>query len=212
MSIHEILALVLIIAGSVVALIASIGLVRFPDVLTRMHAASKPQTLGLMLITLGVAIAWWRPEAFGLMLLVLLAQMITVPVSSTMIARSAFRRGFVRGGDYAVDELSPRLARSLDEDDDEDGFVDEEELEEPGGFADGAARRFPENVVHHAEDADLSSLRNWDEPEPVPTIAPEELDVDEEAIIPPEEEQAPPAGEDRRARRSSRRRRGRPRS
>ena len=45
-----------LLSGASLALIASIGLVRFPDVFTRMHAATKPQTLGIVCILIGLAL------------------------------------------------------------------------------------------------------------------------------------------------------------
>ena len=52
----DILAAVLVLGGSTLALTAAIGAVRFPDTLTRMHAATKPQVLGLLLVLIGAAI------------------------------------------------------------------------------------------------------------------------------------------------------------
>ena len=52
----DIVAGVLILGGSTLALTAAIGVVRFPDTLTRMHAATKPQVLGLLLVLAGAAI------------------------------------------------------------------------------------------------------------------------------------------------------------
>lgn len=163
MTVVEILASVLIIAGTVLAVIAAIGLNRFSDALTRIHSASKPQTLGLMLVLAGAALAAGSWSLAAMMLVVMLAQMTTVPVASVMVGRAAFRRGFVRGGQYAVDDLTPRMADPDDQDDDEDGFIDE-------GFDDhegltGGEDRFPENVVDTGSpDTDLS-LPNWEEPE-----------------------------------------------
>lgn len=163
MTVVEILASVLIIAGTVLAVIAAIGLNRFNDALTRIHSASKPQTLGLMLVLAGAALAAGSWSLAAMMLAVMLAQMTTVPVASVMVGRAAFRRGFVRGGQYAVDDLTPRMADPDDQDDDEDGFIDE-------GFDDhegltGGEDRFPENVVDTGSpDTDLT-LPNWEEPE-----------------------------------------------
>ncbi len=42
----DVLAAVLVLGGSALALTAAIGVVRFPDTLSRMHSASKPQVLG----------------------------------------------------------------------------------------------------------------------------------------------------------------------
>ena len=52
----DILCAVLILGGSALALTAAIGVVRFPDTLSRMHAATKPQVLGLLLVLVGAAI------------------------------------------------------------------------------------------------------------------------------------------------------------
>ena len=56
MNVLDIVTAVLILGGSALALTAAIGVVRFPDTLTRMHAASKPQVLGLLLVLVGAAI------------------------------------------------------------------------------------------------------------------------------------------------------------
>lgn len=165
MSVVEILAAVLIGAGLLLAVLAAIGLNRFDGVLMRIHAASKPQVLGLILVFSGVSLAAgsWSLAAF--LLVVLLAQMATVPVASVMVGRAAFRRGFVRGGDYAVDELSPRLATPSDDDDDEDGFIDASEGDDHEGMAADEKDRFPDNVVTPESTADAVTDPNWTEPE-----------------------------------------------
>lgn len=162
MSVIEIIAAVLIGAGLLLGVVAAIGLNRFDGVLMRIHAASKPQVLGLLLVFAGASLAAGSWSLAALLLVVLLAQMLTVPVSSVMVGRAAFRRGFVRGGDYAVDELSPRLVDDGDEDDDEDGFVDDL-ADDHEWLADGAQDRFPENVVTETVEPLIDP--NWEEPE-----------------------------------------------
>ena len=177
MTIAEILASVLIILGTVLAVIAAVGLNRFSDVLTRTHAASKPQTLGLMLVLAGAAIAAGSWALGAMMLVVMLAQMTTVPVASAMVGRAAFRRGFVRGGQYAVDDLTPRLAAEDDEDDDEDGFIDEGADDHQG--LTGEEDRFPENVIDSPSAGSDLTLPNWEEPEAGTSVSDEDgLDVD----------------------------------
>ncbi|MCO7238668.1 monovalent cation/H(+) antiporter subunit G [Aeromicrobium sp. CnD17-E] len=83
----------LLLVGSALALVAAIGLVRFPDVLTRMHAATKPQTLGLLLVLAGLALRVRDPGALTIIALVALFQLVTAPVSAHMVARAAFRTG-----------------------------------------------------------------------------------------------------------------------
>lgn len=168
MSPWDAIALVIMGCGILLTMIAAVGLHRFGDALTRTHAASKPQTLGLLLVLAGTALLGRSWAGAGLLLLVLLAQMATVPVASTMVGRAAFRRGFIRGGEYAVDELSPRLAHADDIDDDEDGFLDEY-LGDEGDSAETVEDRFPENRVPvpdgRSPSADLTTASMWEEPE-----------------------------------------------
>jgi len=158
----ETVSTVLIAGGVLLGVVSAVGLNRFEGVLMRTHAASKPQVVGLILVFAGAALAAGSWALAGLLLVVLLAQMLTVPAASIMVGRAAFRRGFVRGSDYAIDELSPRLAESLDEDEDEDGFVDDLG-DDHEGMADGDQDRFPENIV--VVTTEPLTGHNWEEPE-----------------------------------------------
>lgn len=185
-------ALVLLTVGALLLVVASVGLVRFPDVLSRMHAASKPQTLGLVVMMAGVACALRSVPGVCLALLVLLAQMTTVPVSSTLLARAAFRRGFVGEGRSVIDELSPRLAHGIEKDDDEDGFIDEDRLGAPDTGFDADDDRFPVNTVGDQEPwKDRTRIENWDEAESEPLVEPEEIDIDESDLVGPDEDERP---------------------
>ena len=184
----EIIASVLIGAGLLLGVLSAIGLNRFDGVLMRIHAASKPQVLGLILVFAGAALAAgsWSIAAF--LLVVLLAQMLTVPVASVMVGRAAFRRGFVRGGDYAIDELSERLATPSDDDDDEDGFVDEPD-DDHEDLHGGGHELFPENVVK--DTVEPLTGRNWGEPEGGSADVEDEdgldIDLDDETELEAEE-------------------------
>ncbi|NTW41292.1 MAG: Na+/H+ antiporter subunit G, partial [Cellulomonadaceae bacterium] len=52
----DVLAAVCLLGGSFLAFAAGLGLLRFPDVVARIHAATKPQVLGLVLVLLGLAL------------------------------------------------------------------------------------------------------------------------------------------------------------
>lgn len=91
----DILAGILLVTGTSLALIASIGLVRFPDILTRMHAATKPQTLGMLLVMSGLALRVQDRGALTIIGLVALFQLLTAPVSAHMVARAHFRSSAV---------------------------------------------------------------------------------------------------------------------
>jgi multicomponent Na+:H+ antiporter subunit G len=80
---------VLILGGALWSLLAGIGLLRLPDVLTRMHAATKPQVLGLLMVLTGVALRLRDANDITTLILVGIFQTWTVPVAAHMIARAA---------------------------------------------------------------------------------------------------------------------------
>ncbi|MDQ1105769.1 monovalent cation/H(+) antiporter subunit G [Nocardioides zeae] len=107
----DVVAGVLLLAGAVLSLIAAIGLLRFPDLLTRMHSATKPQVLGLLLVVLGLALRLREPSAIAILLLVAVFQMVTAPVASHMAGRASYRADQVRKDLLVADELSDALPR-----------------------------------------------------------------------------------------------------
>ena len=92
----DVLAGTLLVAGSLMATIAAIGIVRFPDVLSRMHAATKPQTVGLLLILAGAALRLQDLSDITILALIAIFQLLTAPVSAHMVGRAAFRTGLAR--------------------------------------------------------------------------------------------------------------------
>jgi multicomponent Na+:H+ antiporter subunit G len=107
----DVAAAVCILLGAALTLIAAIGQVRMPDLLSRMHAATKPQVLGTVLIVVGLSLRLRDPGVVGLLLLVVLLQMATSVVSSHMVGRASFRAGQVRDDLLVVDELSDEQLR-----------------------------------------------------------------------------------------------------
>ncbi len=104
-----------LVIGALLTLIAAIGILRFPDVLTRMHSATKPQVLGLLLILLGLALRLRDTEAVGMLALVALFQLVTSPIASHMVGRASFRAGQVRTDLLVVDELTELIERPTQE-------------------------------------------------------------------------------------------------
>jgi multicomponent Na+:H+ antiporter subunit G len=102
----DVVAVGCLLAGAFLCLTAGLGLVRFPDVLTRMHAGTKPQVLGVLLIMVGAAIRLSGWSATWMLLLVAAFQLLTAPVSAHMISRVAYRRRHVRRDLLLVDELA----------------------------------------------------------------------------------------------------------
>lgn len=96
---------VLLLAGAGFALVAALGVLRLPDLLSRMHAATKPQVIGLLLALGGTALCLREPAVLGVLALVAITQMATSVVASHMVARAAYRAGHLRRDLLVVDEL-----------------------------------------------------------------------------------------------------------
>jgi multicomponent Na+:H+ antiporter subunit G len=105
MSVLDLIAGVLILGGSALALTASIGVVRFPDTLSRMHAATKPQVLGLLLVLGGAAVRLRGSVDVGVIILTAMFTLITAPVIADRVGRLAYRERCVRKDLVTVDEL-----------------------------------------------------------------------------------------------------------
>lgn len=105
----DVVAGVCLVIGALLTLIAAIGILRFPDVLTRMHSATKPQVLGLLLILVALGLRLRDPSTIGLLALVALFQLVTSPIASHMVGRASFRAGQVRRDLLVVDELTDVL-------------------------------------------------------------------------------------------------------
>jgi multicomponent Na+:H+ antiporter subunit G len=97
-----------LLAGALLSLVAGIGVLRFPDVLGRMHAATKPQVLGVLLLLVGLALRLRTPSDLGMLALVAVFQLATAPVAAQMIGRAAYRSGRIDRKLLDADELSGR--------------------------------------------------------------------------------------------------------
>ncbi|MFG2046324.1 monovalent cation/H(+) antiporter subunit G [Micromonospora sp. NPDC048935] len=97
-----------LVAGALLGLAAGIGVLRFPDALSRMHAATKPQVLGVLLLLLGIALRLRSPADLGMVALVAVFQLATAPVAAQMIGRAAYRSGRLDRGLLDADELADR--------------------------------------------------------------------------------------------------------
>ncbi|MET0450808.1 MAG: monovalent cation/H(+) antiporter subunit G [Mycobacterium sp.] len=101
----DVLAAALVLGGSVLALTAAIGVVRFPDTLSRMHAATKPQVLGLLLVLAGAAIRLRGHADVGMLILAGLFTIITAPVVANRVGQLAYREQSFRDDLLTKDEI-----------------------------------------------------------------------------------------------------------
>lgn len=83
---------VLLIAGSLLALVASIGLHRLPDTLARMHAATKPATLGVLLCAFGAVIQTDAVSTITKIVVVVVLQLVAAPIGAHVLGRAIRRK------------------------------------------------------------------------------------------------------------------------
>lgn len=111
-AVADVVAATCLLLGAMLTLVAGIGMLRLPDVLSRVHAATKPQVLGLLLVLLAVALRVRDLTSLGMVVLVAVFQLATSPIASHMVSRASFRAGEVREDLLVVDDLSGVLDRS----------------------------------------------------------------------------------------------------
>jgi multicomponent Na+:H+ antiporter subunit G len=114
-AILDIVAAVFLVSGALLSLAAGVALVRFPDLLTRMHAAAKPQVLGLLLVLVGCALRLRTGVDITTLVLVGVFQLATAPVAAHMVGRAAYPHDEIRADLLITDELAAHLDRVGDD-------------------------------------------------------------------------------------------------
>ena len=89
----EVLAVFLLAAGILFTLAGTIGLLRFPDFYTRLHAAGVTETLGMLAIVTGLMLHAGPGGALVRLVLIALFMLITAPIASHALARAARHAG-----------------------------------------------------------------------------------------------------------------------
>lgn len=87
----QLIALVAVIAGTFFSVVGMLGLIRLPDVYSRLQATGKVAVFGAVLLL--VAAAAWTPLGWGRALLLILLLMVAGPVTSHAITSAAYRIG-----------------------------------------------------------------------------------------------------------------------
>lgn len=113
-AVGEFIGAALILIGSIISVISAIGIIRFPDVYTRAHAATKSSTLAVLLTLIGTFIYIWYSDAFISVRVILgiLFVFITAPVSGHLIIRAAYRSNVKLADSTIEDELKPVLQQN----------------------------------------------------------------------------------------------------
>lgn len=108
--VQDYLAATLILIGSAFTLTASIGLLRLPDLYTRMHAASKAGTLGSCVVLLALAVHAGDVSISLRAVAGIAFFVLTVPISSHLLAKAAHGAGYRLWEQTVCDELEVVLA------------------------------------------------------------------------------------------------------
>lgn len=130
--IADIISLAFILPGAFMVFSAAVGTVRFNSTLARVHAITKPQTTGLVLMITGTIIRITTADDFGphekgdigMMMLLVLFALMTSPVTAQRLGRIARREGLYGGEDqltvnerpasYHPRRVNPRTAEDVD--------------------------------------------------------------------------------------------------
>jgi len=93
MSVTESLTLFLLLAGAAFFLAGTVGLLRFPDVYTRLHALTKADNVGLGLVVAGLALQAESWAVVGKLLLIWLLVLLASASVAHLVAAAARQRG-----------------------------------------------------------------------------------------------------------------------
>lgn len=93
MQLQELLVVGLAAGGVFFALVAAIGVIRFPDVYSRAHAVSKTDTLGVGLVLAAAAIEAESASVTGKILFLFGFTLVTNPTGAHVLTRSLYRGG-----------------------------------------------------------------------------------------------------------------------
>ncbi len=108
----EVIIVILMAMGAALMLLAGIGILRMPDLFTRMHVATKSATLGVGCVLTAVAIFFGDVGVFTRALLVILFFFLTAPVGAHLIGRAGYIVGVPLWEGTKWDELKGKYDHS----------------------------------------------------------------------------------------------------
>lgn len=110
MSWQELVTVLLVLVGVAFMVLSSIGLLRLPDVYTRMHAGGKSSTLGIIAVLLAVAAHNGTLVVVGKMAALIAFFFLTAPVAAHMLGRAAYLTRVEPIAETTPDELAGHYA------------------------------------------------------------------------------------------------------
>jgi multicomponent Na+:H+ antiporter subunit G len=107
---------ILMFSGSFFALVASIGLLRMPDLFMRLSATTKAATLGITLVLAAVALYFHNTDVTGRVIAIIVFVILTAPVAAHMIARAAYFNGVPLWKRSIYDDLRDKISSKPEKD------------------------------------------------------------------------------------------------
>jgi len=105
--IFKYIGIAFIVIGSLTSIVSAIGLIRFPDVYSRAHAATKTTTVAVLITLVGIFIYYIAAESFVSIriILAIVFVFLTAPVSGHLILRASYRAKVKLADSSIKDEL-----------------------------------------------------------------------------------------------------------
>lgn len=102
---NDILVSILLIAGASFMILAAVGILRLPDLPTRMHASTKAGAMGAMLTMGGVALHFADSVVFARAIAIIVFILMTAPIAAHVIGRAGYFTGIELWEGTVKDEL-----------------------------------------------------------------------------------------------------------
>lgn len=114
MTAREAITVVLMIVGAVLMLLATVGVVRMPDLYSRMQSATKASTLGVGCTMLAVAVDFANLAIATRVVLIVAFVFLTAPIAAHMIGRAAYHVGVPLWQGTTLDQLRDHNGQQAD--------------------------------------------------------------------------------------------------
>lgn len=106
MSPLEIFVVLLSAFGTFFMLVSAIGIVRLPDVFSRMHAGGKASTVGVSAMLLAAGFYFFEEFLFYRMILLIALLFTTLPIATSAMSRAAYRTGLAKRKYLNYDDMA----------------------------------------------------------------------------------------------------------
>ena len=124
----NLIVVLLAAVGTLFLLVSALGILRLPDVLTRMHAAGIAATLGISCLLLATGIHFLADGQMFRMVALILLFFVTAPIATTTMARAAYRTSPSDQFVLEYDDLAALSAAAASNDQDKPESTDESQL------------------------------------------------------------------------------------